>query len=246
MAIRNPPVEPGEEGRREVYLVVREGPRWRDIFRLVPGSVVTVGRDTSNHVVLRDERCSRRHCTFYEDDSIWMVRDLGSRNGTVVNGSRIGEVCPLDEGAVIRIGASELLLTRDISRPLDRPASDDPLPARETSPIELGEDESGEPLILERKSRPQFVTESSLATERGRGARVREACATLYRLIVRMMSCASRRTVCETVLEGLLPAVGADIGAVLLFPDRTVDQTDPNQLCIVSYRAPRESPYRRA
>jgi Nif-specific regulatory protein len=40
--------------------------------------------------------------------------------------------------------------------------------------------------------------------------------------------------------------VGADIGAVLLFPERTVDQTDPNQLRIVSYCAPRESPYRRA
>jgi len=33
---------------------------------------------------------------------------------------------------------------------------------------------------------------------------------------------------------------------VLLFPDRTVDPTDPNRLCIVSYCAPRESPYRRA
>jgi len=245
MGTKRPPTESGEEASRDLYLVVREGPRWRDIFRLVPDSIVTVGRDASNRVVLRDERCSRRHCTLYEGPSAWMIRDLDSRNGTLVNGIRIGEACPLEEGALIRIGASELLLTSDISRPLDRPASEDPLLARQTSPIEL-DDEAVEPLILERKSRTQFVTESHLAAERSRGAGVREAYATLYRLIVRMMSCTGRREVCEAVLAGLLPALGADIGAVLLFPEPTADQPDPNQLRVVSYLAPHESPYRRA
>jgi two-component system response regulator HydG len=245
MGTGNGPGESLGEGGQEAYLVVREGPRWRDVFRLVPGSVVTVGRDASNRVVLRDERCSRRQCTFYEDQSTWMIRDLGSRNGTVVNGTRIHGACPLEEGALIRIGASELLLTSDISRPLDRRASDDPLPTQETSPIEPVDDEGGEPSILQWKSQTQFITESSLAAERSRGAGVREAFATLYRLIVRMMSSASKRGACETVLKGLLPAVGADIGAALLFRDRTADRTDPNQLRIVYYCAPQESPYRR-
>ena len=245
MGTGSKPVEPLREGGQEVYLVVREGPRWRDVFRLVPGSVVTVGRDAGNRVVLRDDRCSRRHCTFYEDHSIWMIRDLGSRNGTAVNGVRFHGTRPLAEGAVIRIGASELLFTSDISRPLDRAASDDPLPAQETSPVKLREDEGAEPLILERKSQTGFLTESTLAAERSRSPGVREAFATLYRLIVRMMSSTGKREVCETVLEGLLPAVGADIGAVLLFRERTADRMDPNQLRIAFYSAPEGSPYRR-
>jgi Nif-specific regulatory protein len=245
MGVNNGPSAPAAEGIQETYLVVREGARWRDIFRLVPGSVVTVGRDSSNHVVLRDDRCSRRHCTFYEDHSIWMIRDLGGRNGTFVNGARVEGTCALEEGALIRIGATELLLTNDISRLLDRPASDDRHTARDTSPIEAGEDESGEPLILERKSDTRFSAESTLAAQRARGAGVREVFATLYRLIVGMMSSASKKEVCETALTGLLPAVGADIGAVLLFRGRTGDRTDPNQLRIVFYCAPERSPYRR-
>jgi transcriptional regulator with GAF, ATPase, and Fis domain len=245
MGIRKGPGEPLGEGSQEVYLVVREGAWWRDIFRLVPGTVVTVGRDAGNRVVLRDDRCSRRQCTFYEEHSTWMIRDLGSRNGTAVNGTRIHDVHPLEEGALIRIGATELLFTSDVAGPLDRPALDDPMPAQKTSPIKLDEDESGEPLVLEGKSQTRFVTESSLAAERSRGAGVREAFATLYRLIVRMMSSASTKGVCETVLKGLLPAVGADIGAVLLFRERTTDRTDPDQLRIVYYCAPQESPYRR-
>ncbi len=237
--------EPSDAESGEVYLVVREGPTWHDIFRLLPGSVVTVGRDPGNRIVLRDDRCSRRHCSLLQDGSTWTIRDLGSRNGTIVNGAKIDETAPLEEGALIVIGTTELLFTSDISRPLDRPPPEDPLPARETSPLEVAEESGAGPLILERKSKAHFAVESTPGPERvGRGG-VRETFATLYRLIVRMMSSTSCKDVCETVLEALLPAIGADIGAALLFPERAADRTDPGQLRIVAYRAPHHSPYRR-
>ena len=44
------------------YLVVRDGNQWRDVFRLMPGQVTTVGRSSTNRVVVRDEVCSRNHC----------------------------------------------------------------------------------------------------------------------------------------------------------------------------------------
>jgi two-component system, NtrC family, response regulator HydG len=59
------------------------------------------------------------------------------------------------------------------------------------------------------------------------------------------MASTSKREVCETAVTGLLPAVGADIGAVLLFRERIADRMDPNQLRIVFYRAPQDSPYHR-
>ena len=43
------------------YLVIREGSKWTDVFRLVPGQTVTVGRAPTNQVIIKDERCSRCH-----------------------------------------------------------------------------------------------------------------------------------------------------------------------------------------
>jgi Nif-specific regulatory protein len=83
-----------------------------------------------------------------------------------------------------------------------------------------------------------------LALEQGRG-NVRQAFTSLYGMIVRMLCATDRRVLCETLLDSLLPAVGADIGAVLLCPEAAEAHTDPCNLQIVSYRAPKESPYHR-
>ena len=64
------------------YLVIREGSKWTDVFRLVPGQAVTIGRAPTNQIVVKDERCSRCHAEIFFSDSQWMLRDLDSRNGT--------------------------------------------------------------------------------------------------------------------------------------------------------------------
>ena len=47
------------------YLVIREGSNWTDVFRLVPGQTVTIGRAPTNQVILKDDRCSRQHAEFF-------------------------------------------------------------------------------------------------------------------------------------------------------------------------------------
>ena len=47
------------------YLVIREGSKWSDVFRLVPGQTVTIGRAPTNQIVLKDERCSRCHAEVF-------------------------------------------------------------------------------------------------------------------------------------------------------------------------------------
>jgi transcriptional regulator with GAF, ATPase, and Fis domain len=230
----------------EVYLVLREGAAWREIYRLLPGSLMTIGREPTNRLVVADERCSRHHCAVFHERSVWRIRDLDSRNGTIVNGVRIDRDVELAEGATIGIGASELLFTSDLSRPLDSATPPTAGVTRETLQLELtGDSDRSDSVILGRISEPGFVTESSLASHRRSGPGVREAFATLYRLIVGMLSSVSTKQLCETVLEGLLPAVGADIGAVLLSHDRTADCGDPASLWVAAYRAPEQSPYRR-
>ncbi|MCA9123166.1 MAG: sigma 54-interacting transcriptional regulator [Planctomycetaceae bacterium] len=231
---------PVEHNGDEAFLVARDGGVWRDIFRLPANLVTTIGREPSNRIILREEKCSRRQCELSYDDRYWMIRDLNSRNGTRVNGERIVERVPIHEGDVIRIGGLELMFTTDISRPLDQPAGGTGTDA--DRPRSGDTDEDAEPQIIERKSSSRYLTESHLGSD-SRDASVREAIAGLYQLVVRMVSATSLRELSETVLERLLETVSADIGAVLLFPADTTNHTDPNELRVMSYRAPEDAPY---
>ncbi|MDY0170073.1 MAG: FHA domain-containing protein, partial [Thermoguttaceae bacterium] len=91
------------------YLVIREGTKWSDVFRLVPGQSVTIGRAPTNQVVIKDERCSRTHVELFMSGGRWILRDLDSRNGTVVGDTRVTGDWPLTPGDIIRIGRSQLV-----------------------------------------------------------------------------------------------------------------------------------------
>ncbi len=66
------------------YLVIREGAKWTDVFRLIPGQSVTIGRAPTNQIVIKDDRCSRNHAELFVTDEQWTFRDLDSRNGTLI------------------------------------------------------------------------------------------------------------------------------------------------------------------
>jgi len=54
-------------------------------------TTLTVGRRESSDIVLRLPNVSGRHCELELTEGFWVVRDLGSINGTKVNGVRVGE-----------------------------------------------------------------------------------------------------------------------------------------------------------
>ncbi len=98
------------------YLVIREGSKWTDVYRLTPGQAVTIGRAPTNHIVVKDERCSRSHAEIFLTDDHWIVRDLDSRNGTFVDGKRLDgdyQLRPEDE---IRIGAFQMKFVLDVAK----------------------------------------------------------------------------------------------------------------------------------
>lgn len=72
--------------------------------RLDPGRPVRIGRDSDNEIVLRDPRVSRHHARIVFEKGFYVIYDLASANGTVVNGKRVS-IAPLVDGAVIRIGS---------------------------------------------------------------------------------------------------------------------------------------------
>jgi hypothetical protein len=66
-----------------------------------------VGRHTSANFVLGDQLVSRNHFRVVNEAGAWFVEDLGSTNGTIVNGSR-QKRAPLADGDVIVAGTTEL------------------------------------------------------------------------------------------------------------------------------------------
>jgi transcriptional regulator with GAF, ATPase, and Fis domain len=101
----------------------------------LPDGEVTLGREPTNAVPVVDPSVSRRHCLLrQEEDGRFQVRDLGSRNGTVVNGLTVQEQW-LRHGDEIAIGDSVflfLLEEEDQTSPGSRVEFDDGQLASET------------------------------------------------------------------------------------------------------------------
>jgi len=70
--------------------------------------VVTLGSFEENDIVVEDDTVSRNHCKVLQEDDAYLIKDLGSTNGTFVNGVRIKEAY-LQPGCLVRLGNSELI-----------------------------------------------------------------------------------------------------------------------------------------
>ncbi|MFW5860432.1 MAG: FHA domain-containing protein [Planctomycetota bacterium] len=117
-------------------------------FELGADSATVFGRHPGDKgIALTDSLASRRHARFTAEGDRLVVEDLGSSNGTWVNGQRIGEAYALAPGDLVTIGLSSLLVEDPTSQrapadtathpPLEEPpgptAPQVPLPAHQES-----------------------------------------------------------------------------------------------------------------
>lgn len=95
-----------------IQLVDREGTRE---FPLEGVSVCRIGRSEQSTVALGgDGRVSRNHALVQRmDTGEYFLTDLGSRNGTVLNGRQVVSPTPLKSGDLIRLGGYELLFVQE-------------------------------------------------------------------------------------------------------------------------------------
>jgi uncharacterized RDD family membrane protein YckC len=98
-------VNPTSSSRREIPL---------------PRSLLSIGRDPSNDLVLPDAMVSRRHAVIEFRSSQYYLRDCNSSNGSLVNGDRVSERS-LRDGDLVAIGTARLLF-RDEVEALDSEA----------------------------------------------------------------------------------------------------------------------------
>lgn len=102
----------------------------------------SIGRAAGNQVILADDRVSRRHAVIHAqgEGEFWMV-DLGTSNGTYVNGRRLSQPGRLNHGDVIKIGSVELVFREMGGRGRDVSAttttSDQTIVAVQSSPCWL-------------------------------------------------------------------------------------------------------------
>jgi pSer/pThr/pTyr-binding forkhead associated (FHA) protein len=103
--------EPATELGRLIVVASPSGePAEGTVFAL--DAVTTVGRDVNNAVVVEDPFASAEHCALTFRGRSWFVEDLGSTNGTFLNGSQVEGTAALGYGDEIQVGEVRLRLER--------------------------------------------------------------------------------------------------------------------------------------
>ncbi len=86
-----------------ITLTIRRGPKQGQKFSFTK-DVIALGRRDDNDVVIDDPQISRRHASLSWEKGKFILRDLGSANGTFLNGVPVEEPCALREGDAIGLG----------------------------------------------------------------------------------------------------------------------------------------------
>ena len=204
------------------YLVIREGSKWSDVFRLVPGQSVTVGRAPTNQIVLKDERCSRNHLELFVSNEQWTLRDLESRNGTMVGNQSIRGDRPLTPGDVIRIGHTQLVFVHKLTDAFGPSTEMGALIRRSSAGSPASDDENASVLvpldpttITHRRGQTRFLEPGEGGAQDGISKKG-QAAAKLCRLAFELAKAPDLASMADLALAGLAEHTQTDAGALLL------------------------------
>ncbi|PWB72827.1 MAG: hypothetical protein C3F07_11010 [Anaerolineales bacterium] len=93
----------------QFQLIMRTGPTPGAAYTL-EGDQITIGRDSTNEIVINDAEVSRRHARLTFQGGKYVLEDLGSTNGTFVNGQRLAGPRVLKTGEVVSFGEQIVLV----------------------------------------------------------------------------------------------------------------------------------------
>lgn len=234
---------PNNSADDTAFLLSWNGTSWRDVVRMRQNQITTVGRSTTNRIVLQDDSCSRNHCEVFYSEGEWRLRDLSSRNGTLLRDRPVSGDAALTSGDIIVIGACRLAFTTSLDSVPLRARDSDSAADRETSPSQPVPP-SPEPNILHRTSTPGFLAQHAVAASDRGGANGAEL-AKLFKLGLDMGSAKTRQQLTEVVLASLARETVADICSILIAGPDVVGTPSPSDLQVVAYHSGKDLPYRR-
>ncbi len=221
----------------QAYLVISQGSRWTDIFRLQPGVTVVIGRSSDNQIVIRDDRASRRHAEIALREGAWTVRDMGSRNGTQVNGRILADDHPLADGDTIVVAGCRMSFVVNLATALP-PAvlsnDSESLQVSSAQTVELGKEP---PTIIQRRSStrwsqlPKTTANGPVKGGDGAGLGIDSDATFLVRLVFQLVTIPGTGELAQYALDRLLQRIGIEAGGVVLIdPSHNDEQTtDSNE-----------------
>jgi signal transduction histidine kinase/pSer/pThr/pTyr-binding forkhead associated (FHA) protein len=198
---------------RVITLVVLQGPDKGRRFEL-PDVPLFVGRD-SRQLPLTDNTVSRRHCEIRPDDSgNWTLRDLGSSNGTYINGQRADRPTVLRLGDQFRVGRTLLVfgsqpgVMRGTGQSVDLMGEESGMDSSIINTLPSSDDS----MVL-AVPEPAVAAMSNLKM--------------LYRLSAALGSSFSPQQILEVVMDLVFEHVKADRGIILLIERKRTKPGEP-------------------
>ncbi len=114
-------------------LTMRTGPAPGKIFALSQDEI-SIGRDVSNDFIINDVEVSRRHARLSYQGTQFIIEDLGSTNGTFINGQRLSAPYVLRPGDVILLGENVTLVFEETAFDPDATVASPALAAASPAP----------------------------------------------------------------------------------------------------------------
>ncbi|MBI3735965.1 FHA domain-containing protein [Candidatus Sumerlaeota bacterium] len=116
-----------------VRLTVQGRANWVHTHAMGEKGRITVGRGPDNDVDLSDPHSSSQHAMIARKGGGYIIRDLGSRNGTFINGRKIESDTLLNHGDQIRVGLTEMQFLTDAEHSFSSVSPIPPPPESEAS-----------------------------------------------------------------------------------------------------------------
>lgn len=243
------------------YLVIRDGTKWSDVFRLISGRTVTIGRSPTNQIVVKEDQASRQHAEIFNSEGSWFVRDLNSRNGTAIGTDRVEGDQKLKPGDIIWIAKTQMAFVTDLSSAYNKKVfSKVEIGAETVTGLEIDDDDQvtmselqiTEPTnITHRRQKTKYLQGDEPESEEftvGDGTSPVPTSHDATRLCRLAFDLANERTprgISRMALDCLHEVTKMDAGAVLMIPKTRRTTTDPEKLEILAWRSESLPEYQR-
>jgi len=97
--------------KKRAGLVLEESPGLIVPIHFSVAGEITIGRSPRNNIRIDDDAASYFHAKIFADNGSFLLEDMGSTNGTFVNGEMVKEPLQLQSGFQVTIGRSKFLFT---------------------------------------------------------------------------------------------------------------------------------------
>ncbi len=149
----------------EFRMIVRTGPNPGTVFELTK-EVSLIGRDVTNDVVVGDAEVSRQHSRITRTPGGYVLEDLGSTNGTFVNGERLVAPRVMNPGDLVALGET-VSLTFDATSP--EAAATVAQPAATAEPAKKAPQAAAQPAAQAKPASPPISAEEASPPEKKGG-----------------------------------------------------------------------------